>query len=152
MHSVSYTSSYSETLRVGIIGFGSRGLGVLERIIALAKTKSERKVLVTLFDPNEPGIGLHSLYQPEYLLLNTVAHQISIFPEAGLSESNNKFPNFYTWCTQRNLKIGSDGMPCELGGRPVAPTDFLPRRLLGEYLSWSYEQVLQDLPSHIEVK
>ena len=40
---------------VAIVGLGSRGLGVLERIVALA---GDRPLTVHVIDPGQPGDGL----------------------------------------------------------------------------------------------
>ncbi len=41
-------------IRIGIVGCGSRGLTVLERLCALAG-QSERRVEIHVFDPRQPG-------------------------------------------------------------------------------------------------
>src|ERR1700689_122758 len=68
------------TRSVAIIGFGSRGLGVLERIVALAAT-DEHQITVHVIDPAGTGAGVHGTGQPDYLLLNTTCGQISMFPD-----------------------------------------------------------------------
>lgn len=129
------------SIRVGIVGCGSRGLTVLERLCALAGDIG-RQVEISVFDPQTPGPGLHSVDQPDYLMLNTVASQISMFPDpaalAGLA--GRRGPNFYEWC----LRYKS-------AERNVKPNEFLPRRWLGEYLSWTYAQVIRDLADNVTV-
>ena len=50
---------------------------------------------------------------------------------------------------------GTDGSATSAGsapvGRPIEPTDYLPRRLMGEYLVWFYETLLQNAPANLEV-
>ena len=41
-------------------------------------------------------------------------------------------------------KIGSEG-------ETILPTDYLPRRLMGEYLAWFYEALVADAPPNIEI-
>lgn len=128
-------------IRIGILGCGSRGLTVLERLCALAAT-SERRVDISVFDPNRPGPGLHSVEQPAYLMLNTVASQISMFPDqAALGGYTGRHgPDFYQWC----LRFKS-------ADREVQPNEFLPRAWLGEYLAWTYEEVTRSLPEQVRV-
>lgn len=128
-------------IKIGIVGCGSRGLTVLERVCALAGA-GERRIEISLFDPHRPGPGLHSVEQPEYLMLNTVASQISMFPDqAALGGfSGRQGPDFYQWC----LRFKS-------GERSVQPNAFLPRAWLGEYLAWTYEEVIRSLPSNVRV-
>ncbi|NBB08762.1 FAD/NAD(P)-binding protein [Pseudomonas sp. SLFW] len=128
-------------IKIGIVGCGSRGLTVLERLCALAG-EGERRLEINVFDPHRPGPGLHSVEQPEYLMLNTVASQISMFPDqaalGGLT--GRQGPNFYEWC----LRFKS-------AERVVKPNEFLPRSWLGEYLAWTYDEVIRTLPEQIRV-
>jgi hypothetical protein len=128
-------------IKIGIVGCGSRGLTVLERVCALAGA-GERRIEISVFDPHRPGPGLHSVEQPEYLMLNTVASQISMFPDqAALGGfSGRQGPDFYQWC----LRFKS-------AERTVRPNAFLPRAWLGEYLAWTYEEVIRSLPTNVRV-
>lgn len=128
-------------VRIGIVGCGSRGLTVLERICALA-INTARRIEVNVFDPQPPGPGLHAVDQPEYLMLNTVASQISMFPDTAALDgpTGRQGPNFYEWC----LRFKSTE-------RSVRPNEFLPRRWLGEYLAWTYEEVVRSLPGNVRV-
>jgi uncharacterized NAD(P)/FAD-binding protein YdhS len=38
-----------------------------------------------------------------------------------------------------------------VGGETILPTDYLPRRLMGEYLAWFYETLIADAPSNLEI-
>lgn len=128
-------------IRIGIVGCGSRGLTVLERICALA-VNTARRIEINVFDPQPPGPGLHAVDQPEYLMLNTVASQISMFPDAAALDGHvgRQGPDFYEWC----LRFKS-------AERNVQPNEFLPRSWLGEYLAWTYEQVILGLPANVYV-
>ncbi len=140
-----------EPLAIGIVGLGSRGLTVLERILTLAAHTPDRRFRVVVFEPGEPGVGLHWLEQPDYLLLNTVACQLSHFPDAAAlgAPQERRGPNFFEWCARQGVRIGEDGLPCATGGRPVRETDFLPRRLLGEYLLWTYRTLTASVPPNV---
>src|SRR5437879_3730968 len=73
--------------RIAIIGLGPRGLCVLERTIAFVKGLPlfKRKYIdLYLFDPSEPGAGCHDINQPGYLLVNTVASQITQFSDSSV--------------------------------------------------------------------
>lgn len=126
---------------VAVIGLGSRGLGVLERIVTLATTP----VVVDLVDPNCDGAGLHTTDQPDYLLLNTVCSEVSMF-------AGGAGPSLYEWLAERGLRIGADGHTVGRHGRPVGPADFVPRRLLGAYLGWFLDRLLRGLPEHVVVR
>ncbi|HVK95128.1 MAG TPA: FAD/NAD(P)-binding protein [Noviherbaspirillum sp.] len=149
-----HTAPSLGSLQIAIIGLGSRGLSILERIVHLARHVPDRAIQVTIFEPNKAGVGIHDTEQPDYLLLNTIACQISMFPDrvAIGSDDERCGPDFYTWCAERNVRIGDDGLPCANGGRPVESTDFLPRRLIGEYLSWFYDTITAALPANVNIR
>jgi len=140
---------------VAVIGLGSRGLSVLERIVTLAKRAAAAagRVRVEVIDPSCAGAGVHGTGQPDYLLLNTTCAQVSMFPDAGTvgDQVDQPGPSLYEWVTERGLRLGADGYTVGAQGRPIRPTDFLPRRVLGEYLGWFLEQIRQRAPGHVEV-
>jgi uncharacterized NAD(P)/FAD-binding protein YdhS len=139
-------------LRVAVVGLGSRGLGVLERVVTLAKLTGVA-VHVDAIDPVGDGAGVHDVSQPDYLLLNTTCGQVSLFPDArsvgaALDEPG---PSLYEWVTARGLRLGSDGYTVGASGRPIRPTDFLPRRVLGEYLGWFLTEIFGRAPSRVQI-
>ncbi len=68
---------------VAIIGMGPRGLSILERICAqYAQQKQNGHIDIVIIDKNAMGVGAHSLSQPDHLLVNTVACQITLFGDA----------------------------------------------------------------------
>ena len=131
--------------RFAIIGLGPRGLIILERIIAFARRNRGMEVSVAIVDPGEPGVGSHLTDQPDYLLLNTVAGQLSMFPGRIDPEVDDHFgPSLFEWCLARWGQGSTGQLTCH--GSP-RPTDFLPRRLLGEYLQWFAQYLLSLAPS-----
>lgn len=138
-----------------IVGLGSRGLGVLERVITLSRLAGPGagRVDVHVVDPTCGGEGVHHLDQPDYLLLNTTCAQVSMFPgeHSVGSEVDTTGPTLYDWVTERGLRIGDDGFSVGPHGRPIRPCDFLPRRLLGEYLCWYFRELLARAPDHVRV-
>jgi uncharacterized NAD(P)/FAD-binding protein YdhS len=141
------------TRSVAIIGLGSRGLGVLERIVALSGPDD---IVVEVIDPAGTGAGVHAVGQPDYLLLNTTCGQVSMFPDP-LSvgpDTAGRGPSLYDWAVARGLRMAADGFTigtAGIAGRDLRPTDFLPRRLLGEYLGWFFEQLRRQLPGHVRL-
>jgi uncharacterized NAD(P)/FAD-binding protein YdhS len=136
------------TRSVAIIGLGSRGLGVLERIAALA---GPGEITVEVIDPACTGAGVHDTAQPDYLMLNTTCGQVSMFPDP-LSIGDGpaaRGPSLHEWAAARGLRLAPDGFTVGPQGRDLRPTDFLPRRLLGEYLSWFFGQLRRALPGRL---
>jgi uncharacterized NAD(P)/FAD-binding protein YdhS len=138
------------TRTVAIIGLGSRGLGVLERIVALA---GPEELVIEIIDPACTGAGVHDIGQPDYLLLNTTCAQVSMYPgplSVGAPTAGYG-PSLHEWASARGLRLAADGFTVGPAGRELKPTDFLPRRLLGEYLRWFFETVRLQLPGHIRL-
>lgn len=140
---------------VAVIGLGSRGLGVLERVVTLAKLAGPDagEVHVHVIDPRCDGAGVHATGQPDYLLLNTTAAQVSLFPDAYTvgDAVDAPGPTLYDWVTERGLRLADDGFTVGTSGRAIRETDFLPRRVLGEYLGWFFGEVRSRVPAHVHL-
>jgi uncharacterized NAD(P)/FAD-binding protein YdhS len=140
---------------VAIIGLGSRGLGVLERIVTLAKNVGPpaSPIQVEVIDPTCAGSGVHDTEQPDYLLLNTTCSQVSMFPDSCTvgADVDEPGPSLYEWVTERGLRMGDDGFTVGRVGRAIRPSDFLPRRVLGEYLGWFLEQLRRRAPEQVHI-
>jgi uncharacterized NAD(P)/FAD-binding protein YdhS len=130
---------------------GPRGLSVLERIAALA---GNRQLLldINLIEPGECGPGAHAVRQPQHLLINTVASQVTMFPAPGAVQLAPvcATPSLTAWARQSGYRRVGDAY-YKLPGVGVAITesDYLPRSLLGEYLAWAYRQVVAALPAGV---
>ncbi|MET9529784.1 FAD/NAD(P)-binding protein [Streptomyces sp. NPDC006649] len=134
---------------LAVIGAGPRGLGILERLIAHCLT-APFPVTVHVVDPRPPGAGFHTPGQPDHLLLNTVCSQLSVFPDAHMVRGPVPLagPSLHAWCRERDLRVAEDGFTVRPGeGREIRPNDFLPRRLLSEYLIWAGEEILGAAPA-----
>ena len=140
---------------VAIIGLGSRGLSVLERIVTLAKKAGPAagQVRVEIIDPSCAGSGVHDTGQPDYLLLHTTCAQVSMFPDSCTvgPDVDEPGPSLHEWVTERGLRMAADGFTVGERGRQIRPTDFLPRRVLGEYLGWFFAEVRHRAPPHVRL-
>lgn len=138
-----------------IVGLGSRGLSVLERIVTLAKRAGPAigELRVAVIDPRCDGAGVHDIRQPDYLLLNTTCAQVSMFPDACTvgEDVDAAGPSLYDWVQERGLRLSEDGFTVTGTGREIRPFDFLPRRLLGEYLGWVFAEVCRRAPAHVRI-
>ncbi|AKN71912.1 hypothetical protein QR97_20880 [Streptomyces sp. PBH53] len=138
---------------VAIIGMGSRGLGLLERLVAHCLTRPA-PVTVHLVDPQPPGPGFHLADQPDHLLLNTVCSQLTAFADEQMVEGPAPLsgPSLAEWCQERDLRLADDGYTVRAGeGHPIRPNDFLPRRLLSEYLAWAAEEIIASAPDCLTI-
>ncbi|OLZ62607.1 hypothetical protein AV521_41545 [Streptomyces sp. IMTB 2501] len=135
------------TARVTIAGTGPRGLGVLQRIADRARRLPDGTQLeIHLVDPSETGQGAHPARQPDYLLTNTLASQLSMF-------SDGQGPSFTEWAEQAGYRRFGSGY-CRTGGEggePIGELDYLPRSMLGAYLSFVFDRTAQTLPPSIRL-
>jgi uncharacterized NAD(P)/FAD-binding protein YdhS len=141
---------------VTIIGMGPRGLSILERIAACARGTACR-LQVNLVEPNECGPGVHSTRQPQHLLINTLASQVTIFPsrDSVALAPVCATPSLTEWAqAQGYRRFGDQFHQAEpgSGGAEVADTDYLPRHVLGEYLAWAFGAVCAALPGGVSVR
>ncbi|WP_367042024.1 FAD/NAD(P)-binding protein [Streptomyces sp. Je 1-332] len=141
---------------ITIVGLGSRGIGVLERIITLTSRPEwgARPLSIDLVDPDCDGAGLHDTTQPDYLLLNTVCSQVSLFPEETTvgADVGDQGPTLYAWVRQLGLRLADDGYTLGDQGREIRPDDYLPRRILGAYLTWFLQRTLDRAPAHLNIR
>lgn len=124
-------------VKVAIIGLGARGLCVLERLVDAARRQSPRRPLVVyVVEPGTPGCGIYDLEQPDYLTLNTPCEAESAYPYPGELGRPDYAVGLYDYLRARGLSWHGDRLCERPGGRPVVGGDFVPRRAMGEYLSW----------------
>ena len=136
---------------VTIVGMGPRGLSVLERIAAIA---GSRQLLldVILIEPGECGPGVHTTRQPQHLLINTVASQVTMFPATGAVSHAPlcATPSLTAWARQSGYRrFGDRYHRIDGAGVDITESDYLPRSMLGEYLAWAYLQVVATLPAGV---
>jgi hypothetical protein len=133
---------------IAIIGGGPRGLSIAERILAYARV-STAKIRLTVYERGPVGVGVHRPEQPDYLFLNTVAGQATMYsdPAMVVGAPVTEGPNFLEWARLREILVPGIG---EL--RPVTQADFLPRRLFGEYLAQAGACILSTAPESVFVE
>jgi hypothetical protein len=126
-------------MRIAVVGVGPRGLSVLERVISLTRAAGP-PVELLLIEPGELGSGVHQPCQPDYLLLNTIASQLTIFSDEKMTPGApvTLGPSFIAWCRRLYPATRFD--------------DFLPRRMLAEYLRWAAGELLRQVPERLTVR
>jgi hypothetical protein len=144
------------SVEIAIIGLGAWGLCVLDRIVrrAGATSATDVRIHVHIIEMADPGPGVHAEEQPNYLLLNTVCGQVSMFADEQQTadEKLRVGPNLFEWAKPRNYRMFDDS--CRIatdGGRELSPHDFLPRRVLGAYLRWYFNHLVQSAPSNLSI-
>jgi uncharacterized NAD(P)/FAD-binding protein YdhS len=136
-------------IEVAIIGLGPWGLSALERLLdGLASQETERRgAVVHIVEPGRAGSGVYSVDQPDYFILNTPCGQHSMHP---FPEQSRRF-GFFEWAQAQGYRWVGDRCQITSSGRPITPDDFLPRRLMGEYLEWFYADLVAGAPLGVQV-
>ncbi|MBD2803228.1 FAD/NAD(P)-binding protein [Xenorhabdus sp. ZM] len=141
--------------KLAIIGLGPRGLNILERIITLHQKYLENEnIEIILIEPNHIGTGVHDIEQPEHLLVNTVACQITMFGDHTITPAEPMIlgPSFYDWVQEQGYRhVDGRYLKVKDKGTPIAPNDYLPRALLGKYLSWTYHYLVTHCNKNIKI-
>jgi uncharacterized NAD(P)/FAD-binding protein YdhS len=133
-----------------IVGLGSWGICVLERTVNRAR-HIESSVRVHVVEPGQLGGGVYSAAQPDYLILNNPCGQLSLYATPDHDEDPPYALGLYEWALQRGYRRVGYQYEIGLQGETILPTDYLPRRLMGEYLAWFYEALVADAPANLEI-
>ncbi len=137
---------------ISIVGLGPWGLCALERFVDAARRTPDSDIVVHVVEPGRPGGGMYSLDQPDYLVLNTPCGQHSMYPFPETLDDSRLGRGFYEWVKDKGYHW--QGVECAISteGTPVGPHDFLPRRIMGEYLEWFYQVLCAEAPGNIAIK
>lgn len=135
---------------VAIVGLGAWGLCVLERTISRARL-STHPIRVHAIDSGVLGGAAYGPQQPDYLVLNNACGQLSLYASPDSAVTPGYSLSLYEWATRRGYRWVGD--ECRIGteGALITPGDYLPRRLMGEYLAWFYETAIRELPPNLEL-
>lgn len=138
---------------LAIVGMGPRGLTVLERVAEHAhRLPRGVRLRIDLFDRGACGEGVHLSTQPDHLLINTLASQVTMFAPESVAGGKGGV-SLVEWATLAGYRHVGDRFqraPNDVG-LSMTEIDHFPRRLLGEYMSWVYRRVLERLPAKVEV-
>jgi hypothetical protein len=140
-------------LRIAIIGLGPWGLCALERLITSARRglPAGLQIEIHTIDPGPPGSGVYALAQPDYLLLNNPCAQLSLYPFEDEGEGPRYGVGLYEWAVENNYRWVGEQCLRDASGAPIEPHHFLPRRLMGEYLNWFWQTLIEEAPASVSV-
>jgi uncharacterized NAD(P)/FAD-binding protein YdhS len=137
-------------IEFAIVGLGSWGLCVLERTVTRAR-RTGRLIRLHLVEPGQLGGGVYAMSQPDYLVLNNACGQLSLYASPEQGEEPPYAVGLHEWAVGRGYRwVGHE---CRVGteGDPILVTDYLPRRLMGEYLAWFYDTLLANAPANLDI-
>lgn len=133
-----------------IVGLGSWGICVLERTVNRARHITS-SVRVHVIEPGQLGGGVYSAAQPDYLILNNPCGQLSLYASPDHEGDPAYGVGLFEWALAKGYRRVGYEYQVGAAGEPILPTDYLPRRLMGEYLAWFYEALVADAPSNLEI-
>ena len=137
-------------MEIAVVGLGSWGLSFLERIVTGSRSQWG-PVRVHVVEPGTPGSGVYAVDQPDYLILNTPCGQISLYPWQDEGPSPKYAVGLYGWVTAVGYRWVGDTCLIDRSGREITPDDYIPRRLMGEYLQWFYATLVASAPANVEI-
>jgi uncharacterized NAD(P)/FAD-binding protein YdhS len=138
---------------IAIIGLGPWGVCALERVITRTRAHGTggRGLAVHVIEPRTPGAGVYDVDQPDYLLLNNPAGQLSLYT-GPIDDSAPPYAiGLYDWAVAQGYRWVQERCVIDRRGRPLTGHDFLPRRIMGEYLHWFYNQLVRAAPQDVRV-
>ena len=135
---------------VAVVGLGPWGLATVERLVTVAGRR-QTPLVIHVIEPGVPGAGIFSVDGPDYLPLNTPCGQHVMFPSMGHGEPPPYAKSLYSWARQEGYRWVADQCRKTRLGRSITPDDFLPQRLMGEWLHWTYTQLVASLPPWVSV-
>src|ERR1700734_2708997 len=137
-------------IEMAIVGLGSWGLCVMERTVRRA-WRVRAPVRVHVVEPSQLGGGVYAAEQPDFLVLNNACGQLSLYAAPDGAALPPYAVGLHPWAVVRGYRWV--GYECRIGagGDPILSTDFLPRRLMGEYLVWFYDTLLADTPPNLDI-
>jgi len=134
---------------IAIIGFGPRGLNILDRLIEnIVRDEINNTIKLHIIDPGKPAEGSHLSNQPDHLLVNTVSSQITLHAGDSVSLKNGG-KSFIQWARHSGYKSFNNKFIKSDDGLNLTEMEYLPRSLLGAYLNDSYKNLLTLLPKNI---
>src|SRR5574337_1026889 len=136
-------------IEMAIVGLGSWGLCVMERTVSRAR-RVKTPMRLHVVEPSRLGGGVYTAEQPDFLVLNNACGQLSLYA-APDGDSPPYAMGLHQWAVSCGYRwVGHE---CRIGaeGDPILPTDYLPRRLMGEYLVWFYDTLVACTPPNLEI-
>ncbi|WNV87805.1 FAD/NAD(P)-binding protein [Umezawaea sp. Da 62-37] len=137
----------ADVREICVVGVGPRGLSVLERLCANADPDGG-PVRVHLVDPHLPvGGQVWRTDQPRYLLMNTVASQVTLFVDDTVECAGPVVPgpSLYEWARFVALMDPFPDLPGWVRGEAarLGPDTYPTRAFYGQYLVWVRQHLVR---------
>jgi uncharacterized NAD(P)/FAD-binding protein YdhS len=113
--------------------------------------QTSASIRLHVVEPGQLGGGVYAMEQPDYLVLNNPCGQLSLYASPDSVEDPPYAVGLHEWAVKRGYRWVGHECRIEPAGTPILPTDYLPRRLMGEYLVWFYNTLLSNAPPNLDV-
>lgn len=147
------------TTEICVVGAGPRGISVTERLLANAGQRgaSAGPLVVHLVDPLLGAGGrVWSVDQPDLLLMNTIASQVTMFTDDSVTCEGPvvRGPSLYEWAQSALLAQAPDGFPAAMLAEAagLGPDDYPTRVFYGHYLNWVLRELCSTAPAATAVR
>lgn len=141
--------------RLAVVGGGPRGLAVIERVASQLTDNRDTRLLIDWYDDTAVASGrVWSPYQSASLLMNTVASQLSAFPDSssGFGDKYIPGPTFFEWLESPESTIWLERDPVLLAKRrSMTGNSYAPRPLYGTYLCWAAHFIETQAPESVAI-
>ncbi|UWQ53211.1 FAD/NAD(P)-binding protein [Leisingera caerulea] len=127
------TLSISQAPRqIAIVGCGPKGLYALDSLCEAARKTPSHSYDVHIFEESpHPGAGpIYDPGQPNVLLMNFRASKIDAW-------TGGRGPDLLQWLMGKGSKVAAD--------------EYVPRAVVGRYLTWCFNQVVAGAPPNIHI-
>lgn len=139
--------------QIGIVGAGPRGLSVLERLCANERANPRHgSVTIHVIDPSAPGAGsVWRTDQSRFLLMNTVASQITVYTDDSARIDGPIEPGPTLWEWAASLDPAEHDELTVAQARSLGPNSYPTRAFYGSYLRAGFRRVIERAPGHVSV-
>jgi uncharacterized NAD(P)/FAD-binding protein YdhS len=122
----------------------------MERTVNRAR-RTGKPVRLHLIEPAQLGGGVYAAEQPDFLILNNACGQLSLYAAPDGDTPPPYAVGLHQWAMVSGYRWVGHECRIGAGGDPIRPTDYLPRRLMGEYLAWFYDTLMDYAPPNLEI-
>lgn len=133
----------SKAVSIAIIGIGPKGLYSLERLLAELAAQPLNQMVEIHCIHSGPHLGVSPIYAedlPDYILINNPVGDIDVWSDDLPPPIGGRGPNFVNWY---NAEFKPEAL--------ISGDEYLPRRLVGEYLKYGFEHLQQNIPHGLKL-
>jgi hypothetical protein len=113
---------------------------------------ADMRLELEVIEPGVPGSGVYDLEQPDYLLMNNPCEQIALYPFPESDYRPAYAVGLDEWVRREGYRWVDGELRRDPAGAAVGPDDYMPRRVMGEYLNWFYRTLVASAPASVRIR